>query len=108
MCKGLSVRDYALCLKQKSLYQECGYVVPPGADKAANRAFFILLKGNKMTTMKIVLSNVENISPAYRPNENSIKVTCDMGDADMKDIMCQICEQFGDKAFLKLARKITI
>jgi hypothetical protein len=24
MCKDLSVRGYALCLKQKSLYQECG------------------------------------------------------------------------------------
>ena len=59
-----------------------------------------------MTTMKIVLSNVEKISPAYRSNENSIKISCDMLHRDMEDIMCQICEQFGDEMFLELVEKI--
>lgn len=59
-----------------------------------------------MATMTIVLSNVETVSPAYRPNENSIRVRCDMSDADMENIMCQIGEQFGEDAFLKLAKKI--
>ena len=59
-----------------------------------------------MATMKIVLSNVEKISPTHRPNQNSIKVYCDMSYADIEDIMAQICEQLGDKEFLELAKKI--
>lgn len=59
-----------------------------------------------MATMKIILSNVSSVSPAYRPNENSIKINCDILHTDMEDIMCQICEQLGDEVFIKLAKRI--
>lgn len=59
-----------------------------------------------MATMKIILSNVEKVSPAYRPNENSIRISCDISHSDMEDIMYQICEQLGDEVFIKLAKKI--
>lgn len=59
-----------------------------------------------MATMTIVLSDIEEVSPAYRPNENSIRIRCNMANRDMEDIMCQICEEFGEDAFLKLANKI--
>jgi hypothetical protein len=63
---------------------------------------------NKMATMKIILSNVEKVSPAYRPNENSIRINCDISHSDMEDIMYQICDQLGDKAFLKLAKRVIV
>lgn len=57
-----------------------------------------------MSTMKLVLSNVSKISPAWRSNSNTVTVECDMETRDMEDAIAQICEQIGDEEFLKYVK----
>ena len=52
-----------------------------------------------MSTMQIVVNNIERMQPAGRSNCDDITINCNIHMQDMKDIIAQCCEQMGEEAF---------